>query len=190
MKKNLLLCALALALCATPGLARQKRRNRKPRVTQTPGLVLDPKMFGLEYVPRASIAPGQVVWCEGDPPPAGTEYGYTFVGKTDPQGCRGDAVVIELPKAAELDVWRERSEQAGREWRAYEAEEGRKNELAIAAHRLRLGMNQTQARRSWGSPTRITKRKDDDGNDLETWLYRSKGSLLFFNDWLDRIVEY
>jgi hypothetical protein len=188
MKRSLFACALALALCAAPAWAQQKRRGRKPRVTETPRAslaALEPR-----YIPRASVAPGQIVWCADDPRPPGTGLGYTIVGKTDRQGCSEDPWVIELPREQEKEEWRRKSEETARQWQAIQAEDERQNELAIAARRVRLGMNQEQARRAWGRPTNVTRRQDEDGNDIEIWSYRGKGRLLFLNDYLDRIVEY
>jgi hypothetical protein len=189
MLKSLLVCALGMGLCAAPASAQKSGGKRKPRVTQIPSLRIDPALSP-RYIPRSAIGAGQTVWCDDDPRPAGTEYGFDVVGKTDPQGCRGQAMVIEIPTGSKREEYRRRSEQAARDWRAFEAEENRKNEDAIAAGRVRLGMNGVQARRAWGNPTAIRRAKDEDGNDIETWLYQNRGRLRFFNDYLDRIVEF
>lgn len=190
MLKNLLVCALGLGLCAAaPASAQKSGRKRKPRVTQIQSVSLDPSLAP-KYMPRSSVGAGQTVWCDDDPKPPGTEYGFAIVGKTDPQGCRGEAMVIEIPTGLKREEYRRQSEQVARDWRALEAEDNRKNEEAIAAGRVRLGMNRALARRAWGNPASIRREKDEDGNDIETWLYKNRGRLRFLNDYLERIVEF
>jgi hypothetical protein len=51
-------------------------------------------------------------------------------------------------------------------------------------------MNREQARSAWGKPGSVRRVKDKDRNEIETWFCHGKGRLRFFNDLLDRIVEF